>query len=369
MMMALAGAVVILLAVHLTSVLTVLVRLSLHRPTRPDVAPAVSLIRPVCGLDRFDAKTLESSFLQSYPDFEVIFCAARADDPAVAVIEGLIARYPAIRARLLIGEERISGNPKLNNLQKGWLAATADWVAMADANLLLPPDYLWQLVSLRRDNVGLVTSPPIGTRTEGAFSTLEAVFLNGNQARLQLFADSLGWGFAQGKTLFWNRAFLDAQGGLAALGSCLAEDVAATKVVRAAGKRVILTPVPFAQPLGPRSLRAVWMRQLRWAKVRRDGFPRLFLLEPLNGGLVPLALAWLVWGPFAALCVAGLWYGAEVALSRRSGWSLGPWSLPMMLARDLMIPLLWAASYGKRGFQWRGNAMAPVRNAQMRLAE
>lgn len=351
------------MGLHLASVWVVARRLRAPVPDRPAEAPFVTLLRPVCGLDRFDPETLGSSFLLDYPDYEVIFCAATADDPAVPVLRHLIARHPQVRATLLIGEERVSGNPKLNNLQKGWAASRGAWVAMADANLLLPPDYLWRLVAEVRPGVVLVTSPPVGTRPEGPWGALECAFLNGNQARLQLLADEVGQGFAQGKTLFWDRAFLMAQGGLAPLGRFLAEDVASTKLVRGAGRELVLTRHPFAQPVGPRSLRAVWLRQLRWSKVRRDGFPGIFLAEPLNGGLLPLCLAGALAGGPGLLAMAMLWYGAELWLCHRAGWPVGRWTLPMMILRDLMIPALWAATFGSRGFEWRGNALSPTQAA------
>lgn len=356
----LSALVLVLIGLHLGSVCLVLRRLRRAPPGRPAHAPFVTLLRPVCGLDRFDRQTLGSSFRLDYPDYEVIFCAADENDAAVPVVRRLIARHPQVRARLLIGEQRISGNPKLNNLQKGWQAAGGEWGAMADANLLLPADYLWRLVAEVQPGTVLVTSPPIGTRPEGPWAALECAFLNGNQARLQLLADEIGIGFAQGKTLFWNRAFLVAQGGLSPLGAFLAEDVASTKLVRATGQGLVLTGRPFAQPIGQRSLRAVWLRQLRWSRVRRDGFPGIFLLEPFNGGLIPLCLAGAVAGTQGVLATAALWYGAELWLGRQAGWPVGRWSLPMMMLRDLMIPILWVATFGRRGFEWRGNALAPV---------
>jgi ceramide glucosyltransferase len=168
-----------------------------------------------------------------------------------------------------------------------------------------------------------VTSPPIGTEAQGVWGEVEAAFLNGNQARLQLLADELDIGFAQGKTLMWSRDFLDQHGGLRALGRNLAEDVAATKLVRAAGRRVRLSHMPFAQPIGRRSFRAVWGRQLRWSKVRRDGFPLLFLIEPFNGALLPIVAAAFLGGPLAAALVAVAFYGAEALLCLRMGWPLG----------------------------------------------
>jgi len=92
--------------------------------------PRVSLLRPVCGRDDFDHETLASSFLQDYPNYEIIFCAPSEKDPSVALVRQLIAEHPNVAARLLIGLDQVTGNPKLNNLWKGWNAATSDWICM-----------------------------------------------------------------------------------------------------------------------------------------------------------------------------------------------------------------------------------------------
>lgn len=352
-----------LMLAHLITCLAVLRR---RRPVAParDRSAFVTLLRPVCGIDRFDARTLQSSFHLDWPRYEVVFCAARADDPAVALVSTLIARNPQIPARLLIGEDRVSGNPKLNNLVKGWRAAAGDRIVMADANLLLPPGYLDRLMDVDGPDVGLISSPPIGTEAQGFWAEVEVAFLNGNQARMQLFADEMGQGFAQGKTLMWSRAFLDDHGGLRALGRNLAEDVAATKLVRKAGLRVRLSAEPFAQPIGTRRMSAVWARQLRWSKVRRDGFPLLYLAEPLNGAALPVAAAGLATGPLGAAAVAAVFYGSELLLCRAMRWPLGALSLPAMILRDAMIPLIWLATFRSRGIVWRGTSMAPAQAAQ-----
>jgi ceramide glucosyltransferase len=188
---------------------------------------------------------------------------------------------------------------------------------------------------------------------------LECAFLNSNQARVQLLADMLGFGFAQGKTLMWERAFLEARGGLAALGQRLAEDVAATKLVRGAGKRVALTQRPFAQPIGRRSLRQVWARQVRWAKVRREGFAALFAGEVLNGSVPVLLAAALAGGPWAAAAVALIWYGAEAGLALACGWARAGRALLMLVLRDVLLPAVWAAGWANTRIEWRGHAMAP----------
>jgi len=358
---AFAGFAGVMLLLHVVSAA---LALPVARKIAGGALPPVTLLRPVCGLDRFDAETLASSFRQDHPDYRLIFCAARADDPAVPLVRGLILAHPDVPARLLIGEDRISGNPKLNNLVKGWAACETPFVAMADSNLALPEDYLRELAGSWDPGCGLVTSPAAGTCPEDLGGALECAFLNTNQARLQLAADRLGFGYAQGKTLFWQRDMLNGAGGLRLLGRNLAEDVAATKVVRDAGRHVRLTARPYAQPIGRRSLRALWDRQLRWSKVRRDGFPLLFLFEPLNGAVLPLLACAVAVGvagaPLSVLpAYAALWYGAEVALARAHGWPMGLRDLACLPLRDLMIPAIWATTFRSRDFVWRGTQLAP----------
>jgi len=368
------AAAAVCLAFHLATV-----ALFLARPRWPNRAtgaiglPPLTLLRPIRGVDPFDAETLGSSFAQDYPDYEVVLCVDSEDDPAAALARRLIAARPGARARLLVGASAITGNPKLNNLAKGWQAAAHGWICMADSNLLLPPGYLRSVVAAWDAGCGLVSCPPVGARPEGLAGRLECAFLNGNQARLQFAADSLGLGFAQGKTLLWNRAMLDAAGGIAALGRDLAEDVNATKLVRARGLHVRLTPRPFAQPIGRRAVGEVWRRQLRWSRLRRAGFPAIFALEILNGPLVPLAAlgagALLLGGAPAAPALAAfaaLWYGAEALLLRRSGWPSGLRDIAVLPIRDLLLPVIWVASFLGGDIAWRGNAVAEGRGMSFR---
>jgi ceramide glucosyltransferase len=146
-----------------------------------------------------------------------------------------------------------------------------------------------------------------------------------------------------------------------ALAAELAEDAAATKLVRRAGLRVRLARRLFDQPLGQRSAGEVWRRQLRWSRLRRAAFPRYFALEILTGSLPPLAAGglaatWLEWPvPTAVIALAMLWYGAEAALAHAVGWHLSRRSPAFWLLRDLLAPLLWVMSWVGTDFVWRGN--------------
>jgi ceramide glucosyltransferase len=324
-------------------------------------APGVSIVRPVCGIENYGEETLRSAFLLDYPSF----CAAAAGDPVVPLVQRLIAEHPEVPARLLIGNESVSDNPKLNNVCKGWRAAAHDWLVMADSNVLMPRDYIQRLLAAWRDDTGLVASPPIGCRPDGFWAELECAFLNTYQARWQYVADSIGIGFAQGKSMLYRKSDIDKAGGIALLAAEPAEDAATTKIVRAAGLRVRLVDRPFEQPLGHRGAREVWARQRRWARLRTASFPQFYLLEALAGGAVPLALAAYVVAALglpltSALVPVGIWYGAEAALSHSAGWHLA-WRTPLAwMLRDLLLPVLWIFDWLGSGVTWRGHHISTV---------
>jgi ceramide glucosyltransferase len=168
------------LLLHLASALAVAWRARGPRARTPSFenGPSVTIIRPVCGLGPHEEATLRSTFALDYRGFEVLFCCASRGDPVVPLIERLIARHPHVPARLLIGEERICENPKLNNVVKGWRAAAHGWIAIVDSNVAMPPDFLQRLLATWRDGTGLVSAPPIGCRPQGVSAELECAFLN-----------------------------------------------------------------------------------------------------------------------------------------------------------------------------------------------
>ncbi len=99
------------LVVHLASCLLAYLRFRKSSGAAPSVPrPAISVIRPLCGLEPFSDETLRSTFLIEYPEYEVIFCVAKPSDPILPLVRALVAAYPQRRARVLIGEDVFSDN-------------------------------------------------------------------------------------------------------------------------------------------------------------------------------------------------------------------------------------------------------------------
>lgn len=330
----------------------------------PDDAPPVSIVQPLCGMETFSRETLRSIFELDYPDYEILFCLAGPDDPIEPLVRGAIASHPERSARLLIGDDRVSANPKLNNVVKGFKAARHAWIIMADSNVLMPRDYIQRLLARWTPGTGIVCAPPIGSHPDSFGAEIECAFLNTYEARWQYSAEAVGFGFAQGKTMLWRRDILEAGGGIEALGAEIAEDAASTKLIHRQGLDAHLVSEPFQQPLGARRLKDVWGRQLRWARLRRATFPLHFAPEILTTSLVMIVAAAFAAPEFgmswwtSAFLAAIYWYSLEALLTFVAGWPLGWLSPPAWIARDLLLPLLWAEGWRGDNFVWRGNAMS-----------
>ncbi len=325
--------------------------------------PRVSLIRPVCGLEFDIEATLRSSFSQDYPNYEIWFCASRADDPAASLVQRLIDAHPHVSAHLLIGDTYLSQNPKLNNMAKGWTASTGELVIFADSNLYLRPEYCASVADAFADGKAVVvSSPPIGAKAESIFGEVECAMLNTHAARWQFAASQVGICFAQGKTLAFRRSAFGADL-MRELAKEPAEDAATTKIVKNMGAALHILAPPYEHPVGPRTARAFWSRHVRWARLRRATFPAVFLFEAASGIFPVLALVAL--SPAIAkeqlalvlLATILAWYSAEYALARALGWRTNAFFLPACLVRDAALPAFYVAAWMSASFEWRGHAV------------
>jgi len=332
----------------------------------PADAPWVSIVRPLRGVETFSEETLRATFELDYPRYEIIFCVQAPHDPIIPLVERVIADYPGHDARLLVGDDYVSANPKLNNCVKGWEAARYDYVILADSNALAPRDYVQTMLAAFTPDTAMTVSMPIGSRADGFWATVECAILNTFQARWQYGAEAIGAGFAQGKNMMWRREVLDRAGGIRALGAEIAEDAASTKVIRAQNMTVRLVDMPFEQPLGSRTAHEVYSRHVRWARLRRVTFPAHYAPEFMNGSFVAVVL-----GAYAALefggdATASLLAAAAVMLSlhlgeiwlaRVCGFVLD-WRMPFaLIMRDLMLPVMFVDALLFDDFVWHGNAM------------
>ena len=161
----------------------------------------VTIVRPVCGLEEFTERAIRSSFALLYTSYDLIFCAHHESDPAIPLIRRLIFENPHVPAQLMIGNDEISGNPKLNNIAKCWPHVSGEWLVLCDDNIDLPPNYLSRLFAAWTSSTGAVSTINLGTEPGNFWAEVECAFLNAFQARWYLATAAVGQGFASGKTI------------------------------------------------------------------------------------------------------------------------------------------------------------------------
>ncbi len=334
------------------------------RPVRE--RPPVSIIVPTRETEPgFRARLHELASLD-YPDYEIIVAVERAEPEAERALAALPATRTA-RVRLNVDGARHTFNPKVNVQVAAYRMAAHDLILMTDDNVRSPPGRIDALLPYLGGEVGLVSAIAVAVDAEGLAAEIEASFQNGYGARFLLAGDRLGQSVAMGKTLLFRKHDLDRAGGILALAEGMAEDSVIRERLAAIGLSTALAPEPALQPLGRRRFAAVFARQLRWMGARRWHTPFAFWTEPLHGAVfcaaaAGLAAELLLGGGFLAGLAATwlLWLGIDAACTRALGWPLF-WRYPLAFTlRELMLPVLWAATLTARQVTWRGNTV-PLR--------
>jgi ceramide glucosyltransferase len=331
----------------------------------PDGAqlPAVSVLKPVHGLEARLKENIESFFRQDYPDYEILFAADEADDAALDVVREVCARYPHIRSRVLV-----TGTPWPNPVVYSFHCmaevATHEILVTTDSDVEVGPRYLREVVSPLLDpQVGMVTCVYRGKNAAGFFSGLTAIGMSVEMTAGVLVANLLeGMKFGLGPTTAVRKDSLARIGGYTALRDYIAYDFAIGNLMAKAGYRVVLSGHIIDHVVNQKSFRRMWQNQLRWAQTTRYSRPKGHfgsgLIFAMPYGLFGLVSAGLLghWG------VGVLLLGVAVVNRLVEAWLVGwmvvrdpqigraPWLYPL---RDLLGFLVWFASYLNLRYVWR----------------
>ena len=120
--------------------------LEIDRPSSP--WPRLALLVPVTGAAAGLEGRLQALLRQDYPDYEVVFATRDAQDPATAVIQSLIPRYPRAR-HVVAGPARSCGQKNFNLLAALKLVGqTPEILVFCDSNQEAPPEWLRELTAL-----------------------------------------------------------------------------------------------------------------------------------------------------------------------------------------------------------------------------
>ncbi len=331
------------------------------REPSPASLPPVSVLKPLHGEGVGLYECLRSFCRQDYPSYEVVFGVQDARDPAIAVVRRLQAEFPERVLALVIDPTRRGGNAKIDNLANLMAAAQYDILVLADADILVGPDYLRRLAGPVQDpRVGIVTCLYRGSPAPGPWSRLGALFIQDWFVPQVLLAHALGSAdFAFGATIALRRPVLEACGGFEALGSQLADDYALGARTRALGWRTVLSSYYVDTVVCEPRLRDLAAHQLRWLRTIRLINPWGYYFSGVTFGL-PLAViaaavsgrGW-VWGLAFLALIARL-----VLHSRACRRLQAPRRFGLVPLADALLCGLWALGLAGRTVRWQGATLA-----------
>ncbi|QIR41201.1 glycosyltransferase [Tolypothrix sp. PCC 7910] len=334
-----------------------------HQPRDIDLEfhPPVSILKPICGVDRDAEKNLASFCQQDYPQYQIIFAVRDRQDPGIEVINKIIQQFPDVDIDLVICDRIIGANLKVSNLANAVTVAKHEILLIADSDIFVGKDYLQRVIQPFKDEkVGVVTCF-YRSLAQGWVTILEAIGTACDFHPGVLVSNQLeGIKFAFGSTIVIRKQALAAMGEFEAIANHLADDFQLGYLPAQAGYQVVLSDYIVDHVLDDSSLADVIQRQIRWARCIRVSRPGgyvglLFTFGTVNSLLFLLATGGSIFG----------WVVLAITWVMRSlmAWVVGVtmlndqvakqffWVIP---ARDLFHFAIWCSGFVGSTVVWRG---------------
>lgn len=325
-------------------------------------SPPVSIMVPVCGLEPDSWGNWSSFCLQNYADYEVLFGVVDPADPAIPVLQQVVAAFPQ-RAQLFFGLEPRGINYKDSSLSYLLEKAQYPTLIFADGDIQVDRNYIRTFIApLERPKVGMVTCVYLGHHPKTSDAALASLGRGVDFIPSLLLARVLDRGLrcAVGVTIATTREALTQYGGLQL--NRIGSDYNIGKRCAQAGWRVELPPVVLESDTGAEGFGNLVKRELRWARtIRFNRGPQYYTMAFCYGTVYALLLLPLTGGAPWAIAVAiatwGLRYGQAIACVRSlraPGLLRWLWLLPV---RDGLSFGVWLLGCFGSHVYWRGRRL------------
>jgi ceramide glucosyltransferase len=332
-----------------------------ENPYNNDFLPPISCLKPIRGLDDDAYENYASFCRQDYPEYEIIFCVDR-DDPALPVLEKLVADFPERKIRLIFGSGRNAINDKVGRLTRLVSEAKYDLLVITDGDIRVGPDYLRAMAHPFRDpNVGGATVLYVSTEETSFVQELQSIGMISDFFAGILVAWQLdGVKFMFGQSIITTKQRIAGFGGYEVIENRPADDLNVGRMVAAQGCEVKLLPYIVETVADFQSLKDLFYKRVRWMTVmrlvRRQGHRGLVFTWGLIWALIavavhptwPVAIGYL--GGYLVLRVIITWLVGIYGMRQKGLW-------PKMLlipVWDAVAFMIWVASFGRNVIRWRG---------------
>ncbi len=325
--------------------------------------PALTLLKPVHGLEKELEENLRSACMQDYPDFQVVLSVQHPDDAAVPLLEKVQREFGKERVTLAIENFRAGTNGKINNMLGGLRHARHNTLVISDSDVRLRPDYLKFIVApLGNPGVGCVCTLYKAARADAWYEKMELLTLNTDLVPSFVFAWVTGASrFCVGASTAVERTTLDEIGGLEDLADYLVEDYEMGRRIWSSGKEVPILPYFVDTIIDLKSASQWWDHQVYWDQNHRAAKPFPYFSTVLIRA-IPFALliaAARLFDPLGLYLLAAAVAVRLVCAAAILRWGIGDREglrcLYLLPFRDLAGFYSWLLAYTKRTTIWRGN--------------
>jgi ceramide glucosyltransferase len=335
--------------------------------------PAVTVLKPVHGLEKNQRENLRSACIQDYAEYEVVFSVQDPEDAVIPLLKEIQQEFGPEHVTVAIEDCRAGTNGKINNMIGGLQHAKHDVLVISDSDVRLRPDYLKTIV-------GPLSDPEVGCactlyKAAGAgkwYEKMELLTLNADFMGNVLFAHISGASkFCLGASAALRRSTLEQVGGLEGLSDYLVEDYEMGRRIGLLGKTIAIVPYFVDTTVDLKSPGQWWDHQVYWDQNTRAARPIAFFATALIRS-VPFALLYGIarMGDIVGLSVAAAAFAMRMASAAIIlGWGLrdreGLRSLGLLIFRDITSLATWALAFTKRTTIWRGTSFVLTRDGRL----
>ena len=335
--------------------------------------PPVTILKPVCGLEKNQRINLRSTCLQDYPEFQVVFAVQDPNDPVVPLLTEIQQEFGPGRVFVAIENHQVGPNGKINNLLGALPHARYDILVISDSDVHLKPNYLKAIVAPLADpEVGMVCTFYKATCADKWFEKMELLTFNADFIPSVVFAHVSGTSkFCLGPSMALRRSNLKEIGGLEALADYLVEDYEMGRRIWSYGRKVAIVRYFIDIVVDLKNLSQWWNHQVYWDQNTRAAQPAGFFASILIRS-VPFAFFFAVsrLGDTIGLAVLTGALGLRLATAAIiMGWGFldreGVKSFGLLPLRDMAALLSWLLAFTKRTVLWRGSEFILNRDGRL----
>jgi ceramide glucosyltransferase len=331
--------------------------------------PSVTIFKPLCGAEPETYECLRSFCDQDYPEFQVVFGVADANDPVLRIVERLKNEFPHREIRVTVDRRQHGNSRKVSNLVNMMPLARHEVFVISDSDVRVGRDYLARVVApLVNTDVGIVTCPYRGIPRPGLWSLLGSQFINEwfiPSVRVAALGGSRS--FASGVTIAISRRVLTRIGGFMAIADQLADDYRLGELTRRLGLRTVLSDVVVETSVVEGSFAELVRHELRWLRTIRIVSPFGYAFSFVTFG-VPVAAvgALLAGGAASAVAMLAVTAAARILMHLRTR-TQGSSALQVVVLplRDLLSIVLWSWSFVTRRVHWRNDHYLVTRDGSV----